>query len=99
MRSKNNVDHPALDMKNPLKVQLSSPETDRKIAWPASVAFMIVAWIFMAGDLTWFLVTGLQPDAGEWGLWAYAFVGIFLMAVVIIPIQLVRYFREKRLSR
>ena len=86
-------------MKNPLKVQLSSGETDRKIAWPASVAFMIVAWLFMATGLVWFLIAGFRPDAGEWTVWAYVFVGIFLLAVVLIPIQLARYFREKRVSR
>jgi len=86
-------------MKNPLNVQLSSRETDRKIAWPASVAFMIVAWLFMAAGLAWFLIAGFRPDAGEWSVWAYVFVGIFLVAVVLIPIQLVRYFREKRASK
>jgi ABC-type uncharacterized transport system permease subunit len=86
-------------MKNPLNVQLSSRETDRKIAWPASVAFMIVAWLFMAAGLAWFLVEGFRSDAGEWSVWAYVLVGIFLVVVVLVPIQLVRYFREKRASK
>jgi len=53
----------------------------------------------MTAGLTWFVIAGLRPDAGEWTLGAYIIVGIFLLPVVLIPIQVVRYFREKRASR
>src|SRR5204863_2515784 len=80
-------------------IQFSSPETDRKIAWSASVIFMLFAWIFMAAGLVWFMIAGLQPDAGKWSALAYVIVGIFLVVVVLAPIQLVRYLHERRRQR
>jgi len=81
-------------MKN---IQISSPETDRKIARPASIIFMIVAWLFMAGFLAWLLYCAHTYD-DPWNIVTCIFGGVCLIVLLIIPIQLVRYFRDKRTS-
>jgi len=78
-------------MKN---IQLSSPETDRKIARPASIIFMSVAWLAFAGLLTWTLFSWKHSEHIHWGIFA-GWVGFLLVPLLLIPIQLVRYFREK----
>jgi hypothetical protein len=78
-------------MKN---TQLSSPETDRKIAWSASVIFMVVAWLSLAGFLTLAFVAGPH----SWGILECSLVGVSFLAFLLIPFQLVRYFREKWMS-
>ena len=82
-------------MKN---IQISSPETDRKVARPASIIFMVCAWLFMAVFLAWVLYCAHSYDS-PWDVWTYVFVGIPVLALFIIPIQLVRYIREKRTSQ
>src|ERR1035441_993413 len=34
-------------------IHIFSPETDRKIAWYGSVAFMVLAWLLLAGGWIW----------------------------------------------
>lgn len=79
-------------MKN---VQISSPETDRKIARPASIVFMIIAWLALVAALIWAFHEG-HSDGGDWNMVEIVIIGIFILALVLIPIQLARYFREKR---
>jgi hypothetical protein len=81
-----------LVMKN---VQISSPETDRKIARPASIIFMGVTWLALAAALVWALRRG-HSDGSDWNAIEIILVGICIVALVVIPIQVVRYFREKR---
>lgn len=84
-------------MKN---VQISSPnqqvatEKDDKIAWRSSVAFMIMAWLFLGGFLVWAFRRGL----GWWNNSEWAFASISLWAFVMIPVQVIRYFRERQKS-
>ncbi len=76
-------------------VRLTSPETDGKIARPASIIFMIVAWLFFAICLTFIVIVSRQPDAGSWDAMGFIIVGGFVLGLVLIPIQLVRYFRSR----
>jgi membrane protein YdbS with pleckstrin-like domain len=79
-------------MKN---VQISSPETDRKIARPASIVFMSIAWLALVAALIWAFRYG-HSDGSDWNAVEIIIVGILLAALVLIPIQLVRYFRQKQ---
>ena len=80
-------------MKN---IQLSSPETDRKIARPLSILFMSVAWLSLAGLLWWILAASRLPDKEfHWTKFDFIVIAIFLVPLVLIPVQLVRYFRGK----
>lgn len=76
--------------------RISSPDTDRKIAWFASVVFMILAWLFLVGFLAFAFIAG-RP--ATWGFLEYGAVGIAFLALLFIPFQLLRYLREKRTSR
>lgn len=77
-------------------IQLSTPETDRKIARPASIIFMGVAWLFLAGLLPWILLKSRLSDREfHWTRYDFIVIAIFLVPLVLIPIQLIRYFRGK----
>lgn len=76
-------------------VQLSSPETDRKIALPASIIFMSLAWVFFTGSLLWLLVAGVFADLRSWSLPMCLIVGLLGLGFVLVPVQLVRYFRSR----
>jgi hypothetical protein len=77
-------------MKN---IQISPPQADRKIARPASVIFMGLAWVFLVGFWTWAFIDG-NPET--WGVLEYALVCISVLAFLFIPLQLVCYIREKQ---
>jgi hypothetical protein len=80
-------------MKN---IQLSSPERDRKVSRLLSIVFMSVAWLFLAGLRTWILATSRLPDKKfHWTKFDFIVISVFLVPLVLIPIQLVRYFRGK----
>ena len=74
-----------------LNVQISSPETDRKIAKPASVIFMSMAWLFLTALVIWLLVDSFGAKPHSSGLLLFI-LGFY---VVLIPIQLARYFRSR----
>jgi len=78
-----------------LTVQLSSPEADRKIAGPASVIFMSVAWLFLTACLIWLLVGSFGAEKGSWSPLMFLIVGVLGLCVALIPVQLVRYFRSR----
>jgi len=82
-------------MKN---IQVSSPETDRKVARPVSFVFMIAVWLFMAAFLTW-LIYLIHTSEDNANIATYVLAGISVFVLFIIPIQLVLYFREKGTSR
>ena len=75
--------------------QISSSETDRKIARPASVIFMALAWLGMAGLLFYILLLR-HSEYYPFTIWDLILIGLFLVPLVLIPIQIVRYFRQKR---
>jgi hypothetical protein len=79
-----------LAMKN---IQISSPETDHKIARLSSIIFMALAWLFLAGIWMWAFIEG---DPKNWGILEYTLVCISALAFLFIPFQLMRYFRDKR---
>ena len=80
-------------MKN---IQVSSPETGRKIARLASIIFMTLAWLALAAALIWGLRYGHSDgDGNSWNALESFVLGICLTALVFIPIQLVRYFRQR----
>ena len=78
-------------------IHLLSPAKDRKIAWYGSLTFMILAWLFLAGLWVWVIVRAwLQSDFGAWTFGAYFMMAVYLFVLVMIPIQVRRYFRERR---
>ena len=79
-------------------MQLSSPRTDRKIAWWASVVFMVVAWFCLAGFLAWALAAG-HSDASEWSILEIGLIGVLLLVLALIPFQIRRYFHKRKASR
>ena len=74
-------------MKN---IQLSSPESDRKIARVASIIFMSLFWLAVAAFLVWLLITNGNNLS-------HNIVGVSLLSIplLLIPIQLWRYFKNK----
>jgi len=79
-------------MKN---IQNSSPEPDRKIARPASIIFMSLAWFGMAALLIYLFVLWPTPVIFLY-IWFDVLLALFLVPLVLIPIQVVRYFMQKR---
>ena len=79
-------------MKN---IRIPSPETDRRIARPASIVFMIMAWLGMAALLVDMFVLWPTPAIFLYPWFSVLFV-LFLVPLVLIPVQVVRYFRQKR---
>ena len=78
-------------------IRLFSPETDRKIAWYGSVAFMILAWLALATLWVWIIARAwLQSYISGWGFGAYFMLAVYLFVLVMIPVQVRRYFRERR---
>ena len=76
-----------------------SPEKDHKIAFWCSVVFMALAWLVLAGLFivipVWGgLKYGFSFSSVEW--YGYCIWGVYLFVVVMIPVQLARYFRKKR---
>src|SRR5271163_944353 len=74
-------------------IQISSPQTERKVACLASVAFMVAAWLLLAGFLVWAFIAA-HPN--WWGGKEWCIVLLGLLALLLIPFQLARYFREMR---
>jgi membrane protein YdbS with pleckstrin-like domain len=83
-------------MKKPFNMQLSSPEADRKVAWWASVSLMILAWLFIAACLALWVIA---MSKHRWGFLPFIVLACLIVPLVLIPIQLIRYFREKRTPR
>jgi hypothetical protein len=78
-------------------IHIFSPEKDRKIAWYCSVIFMTLAWLFLAGMWVWIVVWNLLShnfSSIEWE--GYCMLAVYLFVVIMIPVQVVRYFREKK---
>src|SRR4051794_15814255 len=72
-------------MKN---IQISSPKTDEKVARPASIIFMILAWCFLAFFFGWAFLEG---EPRSWSPVVWVLVSIGMIALPLIPFQLVRY--------
>ena len=72
-------------MKN---LRFTSHDTDRKIL---SVAFMGFVWILCA----WLVLINVTAR-GKWASINVAFMGVLVMCLILIPIQVVRYFRPAR---
>jgi hypothetical protein len=87
-------------MKN---IHIFSPDKDRKIARYCSVIIMALAWLFLAALFIWLpLKQGLQSGFSSLGSleWeAYCLWIVYLFVLVMIPVQMVRYFRDKRPRR
>ena len=80
-------------------IHIFSPEKDRKIARYFSAGFMILAWLVLAGLFVvlpvWGgLKYGFDFSSVEWYGWCLW--GVFVFVLVMIPVQLVRYFRDKK---
>jgi membrane protein YdbS with pleckstrin-like domain len=78
-------------MKN---IEIISRETERKIMWLPSIIFMIAAWVFLAAIVV-MVLDSVYSDDSPWELWTYLYVCIPSVFLVLIPIQLVRYFRQR----
>ena len=75
------------------KIHLFSPEKDRKIAWLVSIIFIITAWLAFAAILVWAIWSGCMGGGDDPII---PILGSLLIAgLVLIPIQLFRYFRQK----
>jgi hypothetical protein len=78
-------------------IHLFSPEKDRKIAWFGSVAFMILAWLFLASLWVWIIVRAwLQSYFDAWTIGAYIMMAVYLFVLIMIPVQIRRYVRKSR---
>jgi hypothetical protein len=78
-------------MKN---IEIISPKTERKIVWFPSIVFMVAAWLFLAAIVVLVLHSAYSDDS-PWELGTYLSVCIPSLLLVLIPVQLVRYFRER----
>jgi hypothetical protein len=75
------------------KIHIFSPKKDQKIAWLVSIIFMSMAWLTFAAILVWAILVGCTGGGDDP---IVAALGSLLIAgLVLIPIQLVRYFRQK----
>lgn len=75
------------------KLHIFSAEKDRKIAWLVSIIFLSMAWLAFAAILIWAVLAGCmigddQPIVVVLG-------SLLIAGLILIPIQLVRYFRQK----
>ncbi len=77
-------------------IQFSAPETDRKVMLVVSSVFMLVVWLAIAGFLIFALLQKQQPDSREWNGFEIAVVSVVALILLVIPIQLARYYREWR---
>ena len=75
-------------------MHIISLETDRKIARLGSIVFMCLAWLGMAALLIYWLVL-FSPTIFLY-VWFDVLFALFLVPLVFIPIQVVRYFRQNR---
>lgn len=67
--------------------------------WRASTGGLIFIALYCAAVGTWMLVSALQPDAGPWDFWGFIILGFYVVPALIIPVFLVRAFRQKRCIR
>jgi len=80
-------------------IHIFSAEKNRKIGKYCSIGFMILAWLVLAGLFVMVPVWsgfkyGFDFSSVEWD--GYCIWGVFLFVLVMIPVQLVRYFRDKK---
>jgi len=84
-------------------IHIFSPDIDRKLGWYGSVVFMILAWLFLTSLLIWVIVGVVRkwPKYGvhTMGWEGYLFVAVYFFVLVMIPVQLARYFRNKNPPR
>jgi hypothetical protein len=76
-------------------IETSLPKTDRKALRLASAVFMIVAWLMMAALLAYWFVLWPTPALFLY-IWFDVLFLLFLVPLILIPIQVVRYFRRKQ---
>lgn len=73
---------------------------DRAIAWYGSVIFMILAWLALAGLWVGVIVNAwLKSYIRDLEFGAYAMLAVYLFVLVMIPVQLARYIRERQNGR
>jgi hypothetical protein len=76
---------------------LFSPEKGRKVTWYGSVAFMVLAWLSLATLWIWIIARAwLQSYFDAWTFGAYLLMSVYLFILIMIPVQLRRYIRERR---
>ena len=81
-------------------IQFTSPETDRKVMLPASFFVMLLIWILCVTVLVFIGLAAFSRDTFVWDTEHKLIVAsLSILSVVIIPIQLVRYVRERRALR
>jgi membrane protein YdbS with pleckstrin-like domain len=76
------------------ETKTSSPKTDSNALRLASAIFMIVAWLMMVALLVYWFVLWPTPALFLY-VWFDVLFLLFLVPLVLIPIQIVRYFRRK----
>ena len=90
--------HPS--MKQIRDIQFSSPEADRKVMLVVSFCVMFLLWILCVAILAFIGLAAQSSKTFVWDTKIYVIVALLtLLILLIIPIQLVRYFRQIRASR
>jgi len=77
-------------------LQFSAPETDLKIMLVVSSIIMSVIWLAVAGLMFFVLTCRQQEGEKDWNGDEIKFVCGLAFVLVLIPIQLARYYREWR---
>lgn len=77
------------------KMQICSPEKSRQVARLGSIVFMSLAWLGMAAFLIYWFVLWPTPALFLY-VWFDVLLALFIVPLVLIPIQVVRYIRGKR---
>ena len=67
--------------------------------WRPSTVALILVSLYSATVCVWFLVSALNPDAGEWDIWSFVILSVYVVPAILIPIFLFRAFRQKRSVR
>ena len=81
-------------------IQFSSPEADRKVMLSASFFVMVLIWILCVTILAFIGLAALSSDTFVWDTEHWVVVAVLsILSLVIIPIQLVRYVRERKTLR
>ena len=74
----------------PLTPQATKPQS--KTAFVASVTFMAIAWLLLSGFLALFWAQGVERIS----TFKVVFLTLLVSAWAFIPVQMLRYFRERR---
>ena len=79
-----------------MNIRIISERTSRKVAFIASIVFMILAWLFVAALFVFIMVDGRARARRTWGTADLIILGLLFSVLAAIPVQIRRYFRTRR---